>query len=335
MSAPDRLLEAWTILGAAVGDERIIRVEPTGVSVGAGEILAGLDIHGGRHLLVPSSVEGIREDRRSAGVQIRGATLEDEGHQLRFLDVVCLVPRLNDLFAEVASDMLEALILGPAHPAAVCYAVLERWRELLEKQDPRLLGPQQLTGLFGELLILKDIVTHDPSGGIDTWTGPDKKQHDFTGNAAAIEVKTTTVREGRIVEVHGVEQLEAPADGALFLAFVRLDVDPNGTPVPALVDEILALGAERRPFLGLLSRAGYDPTKTLEYASPAFIPRERRLYAVTTGFPRVVGSSFVDRRLPPGVLRLRYDIDLTGEPPRPLDDRSTREVIRGMTAPHD
>ena len=47
--------------------------------------------------------------------------------------------------------MLEALLLDPDDPSRRCREVLERWRELLERPDPRLLGPQQLAGLFGEL----------------------------------------------------------------------------------------------------------------------------------------------------------------------------------------
>src|SRR5438105_2702849 len=76
LSAPERLLEAWAVLGAATTDERSIRVEPTGLVLSSGDVLAGLDIFGGRHLLVPAPAHDVREDRRSAGVQIRAAALE-------------------------------------------------------------------------------------------------------------------------------------------------------------------------------------------------------------------------------------------------------------------
>lgn len=321
------------MLGAAAADERVIRVEPAGVTVGDGHVLAGLDIQGGRHLLVPAPASGMREDRRSAGVQIRSAVLEDAGRQVEFVDVVCLVPRLNDLFAEVASDMLEALTVESENPAAVCHNVLECWRELLERPDPRLLGPEQLAGLFGELLVLKDIASYDPHRAMDTWTGPAKDEHDFTGAGAAIEVKTTTVREGRVVRIHGVEQLAAPLGGTLFLAFIRLDVDVSGTSVPALVAEIFESGVDRRAFLERLARAGYDQAKSLEYELPAFIPCERRVYPVAGQFPRIISESFSSGHVPPGVLRLRYEIDLTGEPPGPLDDAEAAAVFRGMTTP--
>jgi hypothetical protein len=131
-------------------------------------------------------------------------------------------------------------------------------------------------------------------------------------------VKTTTVREGRIVQIHGADQLDPTPARDLFLAFVRLDVEGEGTSVPQLVEQILEQGVERRRLLDLLSQAGYDPAKSAEYARPLFTATEQRLYAVTDDFPRIVGDSFLEHRLPPGVLRLRYDIDLTNEPPYPL-----------------
>ncbi len=333
MSAPDRLAEAWAVLGAAAASETTIRVEPAGVAVPDGDVLAGLDVHGRRHLLVPVAASAaFREDRRSAGVQIRRTVLEDAGVDLEFVDVICLVPRLNDLFAEVAADMLETLLLDPGDPPSSCHEILERWRELLEKPDPRLLGPQQLAGLFGELLLVRELVERNPANGIDAWMGPSRSQHDFARGGLAIEVKTTTVREGRVVEIHGAEQLEQPSGGELFLSFVRLDVEAGGSSVPELIDSIFELGAERRTFLELLARGGYDASKAVEYEHPRFVIRERRLYEVKEDFPHITASSFHTGGVPPGVLRIRYDVDLTGEPPYPLDDAAIESTLLTMAA---
>jgi Putative PD-(D/E)XK family member, (DUF4420) len=333
LSAPDRLAEAWAVLGAAAAREATIRVEPAGVAVPDGDVLAGLDVDGGRHLLIPVvPLTGFREDRRSAGVQIRRTVLEDAGVGRHFVDVICLVPRLNDLFAQVAADMLQALLLDPGDPPRACHEILERWRELLEKPDPQLLGPKQLAGLFGELLVVKELVQRNPANGIDAWTGPSRSQHDFTRGSLAIEVKTTTVREGRMVEIHGAEQLERPDGGELLLCFVRLDVEPDGTSVPELVDSVLALGIERRTFLDLLARGGYEPSRAAEYQRPRFVIRERSFYQVTQDFPQITASSFRAGAVPPGVLRIRYDVDLTGEPPYPLDDAAIERALLMLAA---
>jgi len=333
LSAPDRLAEAWAVLGAAAASEATIRVEPADVAVPDGEVLAGLDVHGGRHLLVPVAASAaFREDRRSVGVQIRRTVLEDAGVDRHFVDVICLVPRLNDLFAEVAADMLEALLLDPGDPPRACHEILERWRELLEKPDPRLLGPQQLAGLFGELLLVRELVERSPAKGIDAWMGPSKGQHDFARGGLAVEVKTTTVREGRVVEIHGAEQLEQPNGGELLLCFVRLDVEADGSSVPELIDSIFELGVARRTFLDLLARGGYDPSRAAEYERPRFVVRERRFYEVAEDFPQITASSFRTGRVPPGVLRVRYDVDLTGEPPYPLDDAAIESTLLTIAA---
>jgi hypothetical protein len=319
------------VLAAATRGERAIRVEPTGVTVPAGEVLAGLDLSGGRHLLVPLTAgASFKEDRRSAGVQIRQVALEESETLTEFADVVCLVPRLNDLFADVAADMLEVLATDEADPPRVCKEVLDNWRELLDRPDPRLLGPQQLAGLFGELLLVEELSRQNPASALDAWTGPAKRQHDFARGHSAIEVKTTTVREGRIVEIHGVEQLEPPLDGSLHLSFVRLDVDSDGLSVPLLIDRILGLGTDRAALLELLARAGYDPTRAAEYDFPRFVVRERRFYEVNDSFPKITPDGFTAGSVPAGVLRLRYDVDLTGEPPYPLEPAAVTELITAV-----
>ncbi len=331
MKAGDRLVEAWAVLGAASRSERIIRTEPTGTSVATGEILAGLDVDGARHLFIPvASVDLVTEDRHSAGVQIRRALLEENGNARSFIDVVCLIPRLNDLFAQVAEDMLELLKGGTRELPEACREVLERWRELLEHHRPDLLTAGQLTGLYGELLILNELVSKHPVRGLETWTGPSSDEHDFTCQSAAIEVKTTTVREGRIVQVHGIRQLEPPAVGPLYLAFVRLDVENSGTSITSLVEQILAAGVPRRAFIDLLAQVGYEYNRAEDYAFPRFIVRELRYYTVAEDFPRIVSESFVNGALPAGVLQLAYAIDLTGEPPVPLSDEAARSLLQSM-----
>lgn len=334
MNAEERLVEAWAVLAAATRRPAAVRVEPTDVAAEHGPVLAGLDIHGGRHVLVPvPDPASVREDRRSAGVQIRAATLEEDGHQSYFLDVVCLVPRLNDLFATVAVEMLEGIEESPAEAPRVCRDVLERWRELLDRPDTRLLGPEQLGGLYGELTIVAELIRRQPASGLDAWTGPTRTEHDFVRGDKALEVKATTTREGRIVQIHGATQLDPPPGGILFFAFIRLDVGGEGQSVPALVDAILDAGADRRTLHELLARAGYDGADALEYDRPRFAVTERRLYAVDDGFPRIVPSSFPGGDLPAGVLRLRYDIDLTGEPPTPLSDNAVSELLDRLAQP--
>ncbi|MDQ3768027.1 MAG: PD-(D/E)XK motif protein, partial [Actinomycetota bacterium] len=68
--------------------------------------------------------------------------------------------------------------------------VLERWRRfLVSAAGPP--GRDRLAGVFGELLVLLDLVTSDPRRRVDAWVGPFGSRHDLRRGDLAIEVKTT------------------------------------------------------------------------------------------------------------------------------------------------
>lgn len=66
----------------------------------------------------------------------------------------------------------------------------------------------------------------------------------------------------------------------------------------------------------------------LEKDAPAFRVAEHRLYDVDPAFPCVTSRSFVDGQLPDGVLRLRYLLDLSSEPPAPVPTERLNGVFR-------
>jgi hypothetical protein len=237
------------------------------------------------------------------------------------------MPVFDDIFASLAADMLSAVDSAPEKPGTAILDTLDRWRSLLEAPDSRLLGPQQLAGLFGELQILKEICARNPQHGIDAWTGPAHDAHDFTSGFVRLEVKATTVREGRVVEVHGAGQLAVPAGSRLWLTYFKLQVSEGGDSVPDVVEAIADLGVPRRVLLERLAAGGYDAQQAASYARPRFEVLERRTYAVDDAFPKITPESFVLGAVPAGVLRLRYQVDLTGEPPVALESSAESDLI--------
>jgi hypothetical protein len=323
--------EDWRSLeesGPALGDLRVIE---TAVAVETGPVLIGLDGNGWRHLLVPlTETDRKQEDRASRGVQIVDRTLYDGANLRRFGDVQCLRPELDELFEVVANEMLVAIASRPAEPVRACLQTLERWRDLLRPATSRLLGPNQLVGLLAELVFVRDVVERNPQGGLDFWTGPEGARHDLRHDLTSMEVKGTINREGRVVEIHGIEQLQPPAGGSLVLGVVRFERSPRGLSVEGLRREIVGLGASEHELLEKLQLLGYLPADEEAYDHLHFEQRERRMYAVEDGFPSLTAKDMVDGRLPPGVLRVAYSIDLTNEPPEPLDDRAEAGVIAAL-----
>lgn len=309
-----------------------LRVVETSVRLPAGMVMLGLDVSGHRHLLVPLTAEAtVQEDLSSQGVHIELRELLDRGRLRRFGDVHCLVPHLNELFGTVADEMLAAIAESPEDPVRACSRVLDRWRELLRPGSQRLLGAQQLAGLLAELLVLHDVLQHDPARRLDLWVGPDGGRHDFRRGDLALEVKATLAREGLLIEVHGAEQLEAPPGGRLWLAVARLESVPGGgLTVPDAVRDLITLGVHEHDLIARLAQAGYLREHEDSYATVRFEIRDRLLYAIQPGFPRIVPDSFADGSIPTGVMRLTYVVDLTNRPPVPLDEETAARVYAGL-----
>jgi hypothetical protein len=307
--------------------------EADGFELEEGPLLIGIDKNWQRHILIPvSSRANIKEDKTSGGVQIFRKKLEDQGKTNTYVDVVCLKPHLNELFSIIANEMLQQLKLNIEQPDKTCHQVLDRWRELLQAEFTGKPEISKVIGLFGELWQLREIVRLN-SNAISCWVGPNGTRHDIVADTISLEVKASQTRFGRFVEIHSHDQLEPPPGGQLYLATMKLEqTNGEGESLPGLVESIVALGVNRDHLITLISRTGVTPGNLALSSDISFHVVENRIYAVTGNFPRITSESFVNGKVPPGILKLNYQIDLTNEPPVPLNIEETSDLYQKIAA---
>ncbi len=317
----------WRVIEVQPATPGNVRTHATGRSTAAGEILVAVDEDGARAVLFPGGAEDAFAPDSSTNVHLGRRTLRWKDGEGDFVAVTCRVDRLKPVFSTLAEDMLEAASEA-AEPGAVLRRVLDEWRDLLSAEPARLLPRHRVVGLVAELLTLHEVLRHDPDRDIDVWTGPGEALHDLRKGDRALEVKGSLVREGLYVEIHGLRQLEPPTGGELHLVLWRLEEDATGDiTVADAVKTILELGVNRHDFLELLGRVGYDVADEAEYAKRRFRCVERRIYAVDETFPRIVPSSLVEGDAPPGVLLVRYTVDLTGASPPALSSEDADATL--------
>lgn len=313
--------EAWGLLEqeARPSGDGTIATSGSSWTFRGHQILLGYDDRGRRHLLIPiGDREEVKPDKGSAGVHLLDHALVDGGRLRRFLDLVCRKPHLQDLFSVIVADIVESLEV-PGRADQTVRGVLERWRELLEAERLEAPSLEKLVGVFAELHVLGELAVHS-SRAAGAWLGPDGERHDIVTPTGSIEVKGTRSRVGRQVEIHGVEQLEPPTSGDLYLAYVRVERDPNGQSVLNLVAALERAGCAAEHLRGALLKLGITAAHDEEVRAVLLTVRERTTYLVGDDFPRIVRSSFPGDRLPEGVLGLNYQIDLSSEPPTPLSE---------------
>lgn len=185
------------------------------------------------------------------------------------------------------------------------------WREMFGRQSSHLLDSQEIKGLIGELLLLKDrfIPKYDIEKAIESWVGPLLGHKDFEIFDTWYEVKTIPENATQVT-ISSLEQLEAENDGHLII--VRLEdanaVTDNTISLNALVTSILDLISDPETvdlFRSKLDNMGYCPDA--EYDKYNYILKSVYKYKITSNFPRLRRKN-----TDPNIANVKYSILLNG-----------------------
>ncbi|MEV2196710.1 PD-(D/E)XK motif protein [Streptomyces phaeochromogenes] len=325
--------ERWAALDAEqTTGERRLRVSPLPVVAEQGPLAVAVDHDGHRHLLVPIHAHRkVRTGLDGPVLRLRKRALEDEETYQSYADLACLRDDLSDLFTELCVDVLGAAEELPENAVKALYRVLDRWKALFRAQGT-LLGPEQLAGLFGELLMLRQLLERDSSAH-RIWRGPERHRHDFSAGTMAVEVKAGTGGTGRKPRIHGLDQLEVPEGGTLCLAWFRLQsttTNSSGIAFVDLVGQVLRLCDDEGALLALLAGVGYRPSDADLYHDVRFVISEERWYRVTPEFPGLTSQALVAAGVPVSILDVEYTIDLSGETPAPMAPDQVSQVIDSL-----
>ncbi|MEV6959723.1 PD-(D/E)XK motif protein [Streptomyces sp. NPDC051207] len=325
--------ETWTALEARpTTAEHRLRVSHLPVETAQGPLAAAVDHEGHRHLLVPIETRRkVRTGLDGPALQLRKRPLEDEDTYQTYADLTCRRRDLNDVFASLCVDVLDTVGKPAGDPVKALYRVLDRWKALFQSQGP-VLGPEQLAGLFAELVVLGELLDRDPSAH-RLWRGPKGHRHDFSNGTTAVEVKAGTDRTGRRPRIHGLDQLQAPVDGTLCLVWLglhRVIATSGGTGFVEQVERVLEMCDDETALLGLLAECGYRRFEAEHYRDVRFAVAEERWYEVGPGFPGLTGEALVSAGLPVSIFDVEYTVDLSGDSPAALTSDEIARTIDHM-----
>jgi hypothetical protein len=298
----------------------------------------GMDSNGARSVLIPCPPENDALGLwKSAGVALdRRNFLGTEGVSGTWLVLSCLQSGLYDVFLRLAANLLNCLPSDERQVLSVCMTTLDAWRSLLGSLQQSTLGPNEVVGLIGELLVLQKLARVNPILALAAWEGPAGGRHDFRYNIRAIEAKATAARVGRFITINGPNQLEAPTGGSLHLSWVRLESVPGGTlQLPKLVSSLQNEGIDKERLSGVLARRGYNEAAEQPAMKATYELVEWLVWKVDVNFPRIVPASFVGGAIPSSVINLNYTIDLSGSEPAPFTAGEQEHVWTDLLRAHD
>jgi hypothetical protein len=165
------------------------------------------------------------------------------------------------------------------------------WKEMFGKKKKVILDKQEIKGLIGELIELKEHFLNewDESVAIASWMGPLLGHKDFEIEDTWYEVKS--VSENALqVKISSLEQLESESEGHLVI--VRLEdtstVSSNGINLNDMVLSVISIiqdPTNLELFQTRLDNMGYAFDE--EYANYCFLYKGTEYYRVTDSFPRL------------------------------------------------
>lgn len=283
-------------------------------------LLAALDAHGERHLLVLlEASEAAVQDTQSRGLEVVTRALAVPGHAAgRYLDIICHEATGHEAFDLIGWEIAQRLVTGRESAPEVVARVLAKWRRFWGQTPRNMLSREEQLGLFAELWFFS--VWLVPKAGaaeaIRRWRGPFGSRHDFEWQGRSVEVKATTSTRGAVHRINGLDQLALPENGGLLLFSMRLHEE--GGSANTLPSVISACQSQLKEDPVLLERfelalvqAGYSPAYDDEYAKLRLRIVEEGLFEVREDFPRLTVTQLVTG-VPMGVERVEYEINLSG-----------------------
>ncbi|SNT68952.1 PD-(D/E)XK motif protein [Paracoccus seriniphilus] len=310
---PDGARKIWSRLRSSEGGDGKLEVPSlsTRVETGFGPALYAIGPSGEPRLLVPFGKITPPKDLGSGPNLFAGvSTFKMDSRSVSFIDLMVTDRKLDNVFVELAGEILKRLREGQAPTKAVSGTISD-FRALLMGRGRKDPSSAEVMGLVGELLILKRIVDLKP-GAISSWTGPFGQRHDFRSGARAIEVKTSGRADAGHLGINGILQLDPPEGGTLLLTHVRLERAEEGTlSVSGLCKSIIEAGADSHRLTEALGKLGCDAPDDDRWNRTRFSFEGLDIYRVEPGFPRLTPDDFLAGVLPAGVAKLSYEIDLS------------------------
>lgn len=276
----------------------------------------GMDQAGYLHLLIPveQGPKGPKPPDLN-GLKVR----HRHANTGQLLDLISH-PAHESVFNPVCKEIIEAVSVNHRDPWSAVAATIRAWQSAWKPVRPEMEKTVQV-GLFGELLVLRRLMI--PSLGptaVAQWSGPETERHDFIVGLLHLEVKTT--RKSRHEhEISRLDQLRVPPGRHMAVISIQLEETIGGEETLATqIDEIVNMlrgdAAALDSFMEKLVGLNWSDEMRRSGELMKFSVRDATVYPVDDRFPKLPD----DFALPPGVIAVKYTVDLANLPSMGIDE---------------
>ena len=266
----------------------------------------------------------------SQGLVVRVALRESNPSEAE-VALVLTDTEQRDIFDLLVRDLVDAAEkpVDEAEGLRQFLARLSDWQQLLRRLGPQGLSREGQQGLWGELWVLRDVVS--PVTGlceaIESWRGPMGADQDFQLSRLCVEVKTSSASTLDRVQISNERQLEVPPGMALLLVALSLDARPShGETLPDIVQAVRSEASNLGCLSALDARlelSGYQREHAVFYEELGYAVRSFAPFRVEEGFPRIVSGD-----LRTGVRDVHYSISTAASGPFRVSEQQPDKLLR-------
>jgi len=267
------------------------------------------------HILIrcdESIFEG--ENRKGISITLKNIDTHDRG-SFNVLDFSCKRNDFKNNFILIINEIIEESIKSNKLFESV-KSIINKWFYFLQKPKQEQLSENEIIGLIGELLSIKDLNEFiKMETVIESWVGPLKIKRDFIFKNTEIEIKTSSTKKGHVHTVHGFDQLSALKDGQVYVYSwnISKDLTMQSFSLNTIVSEIVDICGDNtiliEKFYEKLNLLKFDSRDSELYEEFKFRLIDKKLFIVNKSFPKIDRNSF-NFKLNSMYLDLNYTIDL-------------------------
>lgn len=216
---------------------------------------------------------------------------------------------LMEIFFRFCSDLISVTLTATNEYDAIsslCRRYVQ-WQKMLRLKKGKLLTEEEIKGMTGELLFLKEYLakTHGYKKAVDSWIGVDYADQDFVIDDYWYEIKT--ISSGiDTVTISSLEQLDSDTKGSLvILTFDKTSPNNiNKITISKLLSEIKLEMDDDKLFEKIEEKLfDFGYVELPDYEKYAYIKNNVDFFEVNDKFPIIRKSD-----LPRSVLRVKYDL---------------------------
>lgn len=247
--------------------------------------------------------EGEAVDEEFANVQLYSGEYRINNNKETCLMLTSSIEKTRNEFAIFCNSFIDPGDSGKARRSLISNPVewWENWKNLIGNA----IKEKKPYAILGELMVFHHFLNR---GNKVKWGGPEAASHDIVSDSADYEVKSTLSRYDRVVHITGQFQLQQSTK-QLYLYFCRFEENKNGYSINDYIERLVEKGLYREDLEDKLSRQGYPNGNSAR--DEKYILHESMEYCVDDSFPKITPESMKNGKIPEGIVRISYDVDLS------------------------